>query len=359
MDYAPRKPAMNLKTSYGGAGMVKVYTDFSGLYFQPLKEMMLQEAHAHGLPVCEDSDAALRIDTTSGEFGITDIKGGQIRLHVVSSDLGQLYTLRDTVVEHMARYAPDVVKGITWSDAESTGMLAPNFQFATILSSAPLSATFRRITMRLSKPQLWGDQAIHFRFLFPQNGVNPPQWPTLGPNGATKWPQGTDALHRPVYTVRDLDGDIATVDIFHHNGGRTWEWSKTVHSGDTVAIIGPGGSGVLTTKDVVIAADETGFPAMARMIDALPIGHSVRAVLLTNSGAMDYPMPEPTGTTITWAKPETFQNQIETLLLDRTPEFLWVGSNAEMIKKLRESPEIKTMNKASKRLAVYWVKGVT
>ena len=336
--------------------MVNVYCEINGLPFEELKKMMLQEAHVHGLLVREDSDVNLRIETTSGAFDIADIKPAQIRLRVASPDSNQLYALRDSIVAHITQYAPDVAKGITWSDAENTGMLAPNFQFATVLSSAPLSTTFTRVTMRLSKPQLWGDQAIHFRFLFPQNGTNPPQWPTLGPNGATKWPQGVDALHRPIYTVRNLDKDIATVDIFHHDGGRTWAWSKTARKGNTVAIIGPGGSGVLTAKDVILAADETGFPAMARMIDALPAGHTARAVLLTHSGDMGYPMPAPKGTTITWTTPETFQDRIETLLQERHPEFLWVGSNAGMIKELRNAPPIQTISKHSKRLAVYWTK---
>ena len=292
----------------------------------------------------------------SGEFGIADVKPEQIRLYVASQEPNQLYALRDSVMEHITRYAPNVVNTITWSDADKIGMIAPNFQFATVLSSAPLCATFTRITMRLSKPQLFSGQAIHFRFLFPQNDTNPPQWPTLARNGSTSWPQGPDALHRPVYTIRKLDEDIATVDIFHHDGGRTWEWSKTVDTGDQVALIGPGGSGVLDFKDVILAADETGFPAMARMIDALPDGHITRAVLLTHTGQMEYPMPTPTGTTIAWAKPATFQKQIEALLRDRAPAFLWIGSNATQVHKLRNAPTVMAMNSAFKRLAVYWTR---
>ncbi|SIT77724.1 NADPH-dependent ferric siderophore reductase, contains FAD-binding and SIP domains [Yoonia rosea] len=334
--------------------MIEVYSEFSGLSFNALKGMILHEAQSHGLKVCEDSDANLRIQTTLGEFGIADVKPGKIRLHVASQEPNQLYALRDSVLEHITHYAPDVVKAITWSDADKTGMIAPNFQFATVLSSARLCATFTRIRMRLSKPQLFSDQAIHFRFLFPQNNTNPPQWPTLAPNGSTKWPQGADALHRPVYTIRKLDEDIATVDIFHHDGGRTWEWSKTVNTGDQVALFGPGGSGVLDTNDVILAADETGFPAMARMIDALPDGHTARALLLTHTGQTDYPMPTPKGTTIAWATPATFQKQIEALLRDRAPAFLWIGSNATQIQKLRHSPTIMAMNTTSKRLAVFW-----
>jgi NADPH-dependent ferric siderophore reductase len=208
--------------------------------------------------------------------------------------------------------------------------------------------------MRLSKPELFDDRAIHFRFLFPPSNTQAPQWPTLAPNGATKWPQGEHALHRPVYTIRAMDEDVATVDIFHHEGGRTWNWAKSVSAGEEVAIIGPGGNGVLDAADMILAADETAFPAMARMIEALPAGNKSRIVLLSHTDATDYPMPTPSGTTLEWATPDTFANRVEALIADRAPDFLWVGSETAQITKLRKSTAIAEMEKAVKRLAVYW-----
>lgn len=334
--------------------MIEVFSEFGGLSFLDMKGMMLHEADEHGLPVLSVSDNCLRVETEFGQFGIRALAGGQVRLDVASKDTDQLYALRDSLVEHIAHYFPEVAQEITWSDFIQQGTLAPNFQFATVLSSETLCSDFTRVKMRLAKTDLFDDRSIHFRFLFPQNRSKAPVWPTLALNGSTKWPQGDDALHRPVYTMRNLNKDIATVDIFRHEGGRTWEWSKTVRPNETVAMIGPGGSGVLDSKDVVLAADETAYPAAARMIESLPERHTARVVLLSHTGNQDYPMPQPDGTSVIWATPASFSILIQETVQFRRPEFLWVGAEASRVAALRNMDVIKELESSSKRLAAYW-----
>ena len=65
-------------------------------------------------------------------------------------------------------------------------------------------------------------------------------------------------------------------------------------------------------------------------------------------------MPEPKGTTVEWMTPETFTDRIIECIQERTPKFIWVGAEASEIAVLRDAPLINEMDKAQKRLAVYW-----
>ncbi len=334
---------------------IKAFSELQGLSFEAVQNFMLHEAQEHDLPVLSKSETSLQIESEFGVFGITDLPDGKVRMDVESKTEDQLHALRDSLVHHLVHYLPDVAKSISWSDTIHEGALPPNFQFATVVSVAQASRAFTRVKLKLRNADLFDDSSIHFRFLFPKNETISPQWPTVAANGSTKWPQGEYELHRPVYTVREIRGDIAFVDIFHHVGGFTWEWSKSAKMGDKVAILGPGGNGVLQANDVILAADETAYPATVRILNALPDDATARVILVTHTSDNDYPLPKRAGVTLEWVEPESFGPRIVETVQENTPAFLWVGAEAQQVKALRTDPIISTLDKSQKRLAVYWV----
>ena len=176
---------------------MKVHSDIDGLAFAAMKAMMLHEAQEHALPVVEDTATRLQVRTEYGAFGITDRAPKGLRLDVEADRADNLYVLRDSLVGHIEHFLPEVAQTISWSDDVAAGQLPPNFQFATVTASEPLTTTFRRLRLRLAKPELFDDRAIHFRFVLPRADETDPVWPTIAPNGSTRWPSGAQALPRP------------------------------------------------------------------------------------------------------------------------------------------------------------------
>ncbi|MCH2165712.1 MAG: siderophore-interacting protein [Marinovum sp.] len=332
---------------------MKVHSDIQGLAFPAMKAMMLHEAHEHGLPVLKDTVTRLMVKSDYGAFGI-DAKDNGLRLSVEAEHEADLFVLRDSLVAHIAHFLPDVAATIKWSDAVQSGQLPPNFQFGELISSERLCADFQRLVLRLSDPDRFDDRSIHFRFVLPKPDDDDPQWPFVSQNGATVWPDGEKALHRPVYTVRHLHENEITVDIFRHDGGRTTEWADKVAPGTRVGIVGPGGGGVLEETEVLLAGDETAYPAISRIIDALPKGSTGNVLLLDHGDKADYPIPTHEGLTLRWIAPQDFDDAVVGSLPNAENGYAWIAAEKARIKIYRAHEAISAFAKDQRYLASYW-----
>lgn len=332
---------------------MKVHADITGLSFAAMKAMMLHEAEEHALPVTEDTDTALMVRTEYGAFGLQNLSGDKLRLRIEADRAEDLYILRDSLVGHIAHYLPEVAAQISWSDAVDTGQHPPNFQFVEVLSSFRLCADFHRLKLRLSKPNMFDDRAIHFRFLIPASETIAPEWPVLSENGGTVWPKGNKELHRPVYTATHQNDDEIDVDIFVHDGGRAVTWAQSLVAGQRVAIIGPGGGGVpVDIGKIVLAGDETAFPAMARILRTLPSGAEHQVFLLSRSGAQDYPIP--TNENLNWVAEADFESAVLNALAPNC--FVWVAAEKKQVAALKSDPRMEAVPKLQRYLASYWSK---
>ncbi|MDB5665526.1 siderophore-interacting protein [Cypionkella sp.] len=83
---------------------------------------------------------------------------------------------------------------------------------------------------------------LHFRLLLPRLG-HAPLWPRIAADGRTEWPEGPDAMNRPVYTVRDIDpaGAWLDLDVYLHEGGRVTEWTQNAMQGTWVGLMDSSG----------------------------------------------------------------------------------------------------------------------
>ncbi|WP_299772598.1 siderophore-interacting protein [uncultured Tateyamaria sp.] len=333
---------------------MKVYSDIDGLGFSTMRKLMLNEATEHGLPVLEQGENRLRIKSDYGAFGIIDRSANGFRIEIEADGAGNLHVLRDSLVAHIADFQPDVAAQIAWSDAVQDGLRPPNFQFAKVKAATRLSASFQRLTLVLSKPDSFGDRAIHFRFVLPRPDNPAPEWPTLAANGSTRWPEGDKALHRPVYTVRAQRWAEIDVDVFLHEGGRASEWALGVASGTSVALIGPGGGGVLDAARVVLAGDETAYPAISRIIESLPGQTRGKVILLSHAKQQDYPVPHHVGLTPAWVGPDDFVRAVSSAASDCMGGYVWAAADAGQINALRNCDEIAHHPKAQRYVATYW-----
>ncbi|MEO0917015.1 MAG: siderophore-interacting protein, partial [Pseudomonadota bacterium] len=223
--------------------------------------------------------------------------------------------------------------------------------------SFQLSACFQRLTLRLETAEHFDDRGIHFRFVLPDPANTKPEWPKLAANGATRWPVGDKELHRPVYTVRAQRDAEIDVDVFQHKGGLTSEWSRNVKRGEKVALIGPGGGGVLTQSVVVLAGDETAYPAISRILDSLDQDATAKVVLLSQQGYNDYPIPERPNTMLRWVAPISFVRHVEQAITAAPDCYAWIAAESNPVTQIRESEAFRNLPKTHRLAAVYWTAG--
>lgn len=129
-----------------------------------------------------------------------------------------------------------------------------------------------RVTLEGVDVEALTKDGIHMRLMMPAQRGRKPVWPVINENGATVWPQGDDTLHTRYVTIRAIRPDAreVDVDIAHHAGGLISDWAALEGDDQEVGVMGPAGDPRLEhTENVVLAADVTGLPAIARLIESV------------------------------------------------------------------------------------------
>lgn len=334
-------------------------TQLSGLAFAAIRALLLHEADEHDLELPENTETRVTMATEYGHLAFSAIEGG-VRATVLSDREDNLFILKESLVDSISHFAPQLIETLSWSDAEAHKGYPPNFQLASVTSVQELGAGFLRIVLQCEDLSSYTDNFIHFRIVLPPKGDSAPEWPTLNENGVTVWPKGNKALHRPVYTARHSNPDTneLTFDVFLHAGGRTTEWAITVQSGEIIGVTGPGGGGVPDTAAITLYADETAFPAVARLLDTLPSNTKGKVVLVTEAGeACGYPMPEHPNLPPLWFRTDELASLADLAISDRSnfgDHMLWFAAEKDEAQKVRT--HFKEAGIATKEhyIATYW-----
>lgn len=328
--------------------------------FGELRDAALRDARLHELAVLENHDLGLCIETEYGRFRLEPDRTG-VRITIRAPRRDWVQVLRDAVVGHVGAIAPQAAARLHWSDCDAAGRRPANMHVGTVLGTAPLGAAFRRVRLGLDDLGPFDDRAIHFRLLLPPPGEVAPDWPRMGPNGATVWPKGDKALHCPVYTARHVDreGGALVFDVYEHDGGRATDWARSARPGDRLAIMGPGGGGVPDAlHTVLLYGDETAFPAIARSLETLPRGVRVQARLLCRTGAArSYPMPEGQGHRVTWHADLSAEGFAAQACAEKDafgPHLLWFAADKVSADHVRSTVRAAPGLTQKKYIAGYW-----
>lgn len=241
--------------------------------------------------------------------------------------------------------------------------LPPNFTFVQVREVIQLGPVFLRATLEGDDLSSHGDDSIHFRLAQPPIGTDP-VWPSVAANGSVVWADGPGAIHKPVYTTRSVDHQTNRLitDIFIHEGGRTTEWAMQLLEGDNarrlVGLVGPSGGGLMPADKVLMASDETGFPAAARILENLPDGATGQVFLEAEKGAeCDYPIETPAGVTLTWlsrAKGERLLDFALTALPQHSASKIWFAGEREDARKLRDEAKALGREAGDLRISGFW-----
>lgn len=195
-------------------------------------------------------DCELRLTSQPGSLRV-DLTGPEQRL---------VGNLRESASEMFA----EVGLSVEW-DHVDVGALAPGLSLMRVASVRQTTPGFLRVRLTGPEAGRFGSGSLHFRLLLPPRDRQA-VWPRVTESGRTAWPEGPDALHRPVYTVAAQQDDWVEFDVFRHADSPTCVWAEGDPVGQEVGIVGPGGGWCPEAERLCLFGDETALPAIARML---------------------------------------------------------------------------------------------
>ena len=336
-----------------------------GVSLPVMRQVILKQAERSSLRVIEDADSRLTVETAHGLIGLRPGDGSDAAAYVAAADEHWLFMMKNAVIRQMQHLMPDTASDMRWSSGPQAGSLPPNFAFVEVTDVAQLGAAFLRLTLKGEGLETHGDDSIHFRFVLPPEGENP-EWPTVASNGSIKWPDGPGAPHKPVYTTRYIDQGAGTLvtDVFIHDGGRITTWAEALINGArnrrVVGLVGPAGGGLLHADHVLMGADETGFPAAARLLENMDSGVTGTVLLEAENGEeCAYPIEVPQGITLRWlsrSKGESLGQSTEELLPQSEGATLWFAGERAQAASLREKARAAGWDKSQMRISGFWTR---
>ncbi|MCD4532817.1 siderophore-interacting protein [Nocardioides sp. cx-169] len=233
--------------------------------------------------------------------------------------------------------------------------------------------TGRMVRVTLGGPGIAGfeshlpDEHVKLVFPDPETGVTrPPE-------------QDGDHLHWPKpfpptreYTVRRYDAAAGEVDFdfVTHEGGLAATWALTAEPGSTLWVAGPRPGPVVPPEFgfLVLVADETGLPAVARWLSELPDDARGAAAVEVADAADEQDLRVPDGFTLTWLHrggPATGHSPLlgdfvrGLTLPSDTFTYVWAGGEAGSVKPVRTWARAQGIGKGQSNISGYWRRGTS
>ncbi|WP_182112714.1 MULTISPECIES: siderophore-interacting protein [unclassified Actinotalea] len=236
---------------------------------------------------------------------------------------------------------------------------------------AELSPTMRRIA--LGGPDLAGFEAHgpadHLKVFFPEEPGAEVTLPVLEDG---RWTNRDDpGLVCRDYTVRTVaaGSEELIVDMVVHEHGPAGRWAAQAEPGQVLGTLGPRGSMLmpLDRDTYLLAADETGVPALLNWLDRLPPSASVRAFVEVGGPGEELDLPDRAGTVVTWlhrdgAEPGTttlLPDAVGAALLTRPAGTLWAWAAGEVaaVRAIRGHLAAVGVDRDSFAMTGYWRRG--
>ena len=190
-----------------------------------------------------------------------------------------LQRVRELVTVAVQLYAKQEEPKIVWKGDLAGEQKLVTFRKMRVLESHSLTSRMRRVRLGgedLERFQLFG--GMHVRMFFPTPSNPDPVWPIAGPNGLQHWP---DEARKPkqhvsiqfvtsMSTASFMDIDMVVHGEHGNDEGIGSVWAQKACPGDEVGVIGPLGRPVREADWYVLGCDETGLPAVSRILEKLP-----------------------------------------------------------------------------------------
>ena len=308
----------------------------------------------------------------SAEFGIGVVHATAereaMRFRVSAADQTSLAFLQWGVTEHVGEFASGAVPDVIWRGGLAAGTPLPYFREMRVIRAAQVTPRMRRLTLAGHDLQRFTEHGMHMRLLLaPAKGVRP-VWPVLTADGRQAWPDGPRPVNR-VYSIRRIDvatGEI-DVDFVLHEGDDTPGASFALEAriGEVVGMTGPGGGELRDADWTLLAGDETALPAIGRMLEEMPTGRKVVALVEIADDGERQDLPTRADLDLRWLSRDGRPAGSTTLLADAVaalafPQddvsiFVWAGCEHAAARAIRlHLRKQRDLPRGSSLVAAYW-----
>jgi NADPH-dependent ferric siderophore reductase len=255
----------------------------------------------------------------------------------------------------------------------------------SITRRIPLDARLRRLTVSrvtelsasMRRVELGGTDLADFECFGPTDHAKV-FFPTE-PGGTPALPELTDGRFTdrqdPRYVCRDYTvrtwvpgTGTLVLDMATHDHGPAGRWAAAAEPGHELGVYGPKTSKIPPTDRAwyVLAADETGLPALTNWLERLPADAVVHALAEVGGTADEVPLPD--GARVTWLHRGDAPAGTTTLLADAVagldigpahgPGWVWAGAEAGVVHGLRRAVADHGIERSSCSMTGYWRRGV-
>ena len=210
------------------------------------------------------------------------------------------------------------------------------------------------------------EPAASVRLLLPSPGANELVMPRWNGNEFLL-ADGTRPVIRTL-TPRRFDEETRELDveIVLHGAGVASRWAEQAQPGDAVAVSGPGRGYTVdaSAPAFVLAGDETAIPAIAQLLEMLPVGPTIDVHIEVANAAARIALPEHPCATVVWhdaiagAPPgEALVNAIRTVALPDDARVWAAGEAAAMQRIRRHLFDERGVARAQTTIRGYWKVG--
>ncbi len=192
-----------------------------------------------------------------------------------------------------------------------------------------------------------------------------------GPGGHFKVfiPQDNEDYVMRTYTVREYDAEAGrlTVDFAVHADGPATSWALNASPGSPFQISGGARSGYEPSEGAnwtVFLADHSALPAVAAILEGLPTGHSVKALIEVPSVEEQLELTSDANLEVEWIVEQgaPCQQLVATALTLDLPQGegdVWVGCEADGMRQIRRNLlHDRSLSPRSAHTRAYWKRNV-
>jgi NADPH-dependent ferric siderophore reductase len=311
----------------------------------------------------------------SAAFGIGTVdataEDAAMRFRVSAADQTSLAYLQWGVTEHVGEFAPGPAPEVVWQGGLGAGAPLPYFREMRVVRALQVTPRMRRLTLAGEDLHRFSHDGLHIRLLLaPKEGVQP-VWPVMAADGRQAWPEGLRPVNR-VYTIRRIDVEAGEIDVDFvlHEGddmpGATF--AAQAVAGDVVGMTGPGGSELKDADWCVLAGDETALPAIGRMLEEMPAGRRVVALIEIADDAERQYLTTKASLDLRWLSRDGRPAGTTSLLVDAIREidfpgddssiFVWAGCEHAAAREIRAHlRKERDLPRGRSLVAAYWRRG--
>ena len=187
------------------------------------------------------------------------------------------------------------------------------------------------------------------------------------PERGWRFPAGAREQHWRNFTVRAHRPEDAEIDVdffLHGDIGRASAWATRARPGDSVGFAGPRMHWQRSPEAVwsVLAADETGLPAMLAILETLPAGHRAIALAEIHDDGERQPVETEAELELRWLSRDGRPPGTTSLLADAAAELAlpdgpgraWGGGEALAMRGVRDALRAAGLPRGSMDVMGYW-----